>query len=237
MKQARKLPKKTSEEKAVRADAIRNAKQAINDAREFNAAVERAAFVMHELTRFDNEFGKKQLELCRKIVSGGENGFYKNSAEILALAEALPETNVKEERVWRKQEIRNAKALAKSARLVKKYYPDGVIDFDPQSVEDAYNLPDDDAKKAKIRRAAMKDASRRQNMYATVAAPYLTAKRTVALAEGYKDIDTIISDYDRIVCERNEKLEAERLEEEKLELERKTDRERYEAQKKLKSRK
>lgn len=236
VKAAKKLPHKTDAEKEVRREAIAEAKAEINDAREHNIAVENSEFVMHELNRFHNDFGKKQLELCRTIVERGDNHFFENIDETIKMAQALPETDIKEEKMWRKQEIRNAKALKKSAKLAKKYYPDG-IDFDPQCVEDAYNLPDDTPELAKVRRMKMKEASKKQNVYAMVAAPYLTAKRTVALAEGYEDIDTIIADYDRITAERTARLEAEREEAERLNAERKNDRERYDAEKKLKRRK
>lgn len=235
VKLARKLPHKTKAQKEVRKEAIKEAKKAITDAREFNIAVDSADFVMHELTRFKNEFGQKQLELCKSIVEKGENHFYENIDETVALARALPETNIKEEKTWRKQEIRNARSLKKSAKLAKKHYPNG-IDFDPQCVEDAYNLPDDTPELAKVRRFKMREASKKQNVYALVAAPYLSAKRTIALAEGYDDIDTIIADYDTVVEERNARLAAEREEEERLNKERKNDRARYDAEKKMKRR-
>lgn len=235
VKAARKLPHKTSVEKEVRTEAIREAKKEINDARNFNFAVENADFVMHELNRFKNEFGKKQLELCKVIVDRGVNHFYENSDKTISLALALPETHIKEEKTWRKQEIRNARLLKKSAKLAKKHYPNG-IDFDPQCVDDAYNLPDDTPELARVRRFKMKEASKKQNIYGLVAAPYLAAKRTIALAEGYEDIDSVISNYDKVVEERNARLADEREKEEKLNKERKNDRDRYDAEKKLKSR-
>ncbi len=234
VKEARKLPRATDEQKKERAAAIKEAKKAISDARDFNAQVENADFVMHELNRFDNEFGRKQLELCRKIAAGGKNHFFDNAQELIKLACELPETNVKEEKIWRKQEIRNARSLIKSAKLAAKYYPNGVIDFDENCVEDAYELPDNTKELAKARRKAMKEANKKQNIYATVAAPYLAAKRTIALAEGYADIDSVIADYDSVVSERRKKLDEELEKNRLLEEERKYDRERYDAEKKLK---
>ena len=233
---ARHLPHTTDAEKTVRAQAIENAKKAIADARDRNAAIENAAFVMHELTRFENDFGKAQLALCRHIAEKGADRFFEDAEETIRMAYALPETDVKEEKIWRKQEIRNACALLKSAKLAEKHYPNG-IDFDPQCVEDAYNLPDDTPALAKVRRKAMKAASKKQNIYATVAAPYLAAKRTLALAEGYADIDGIIADYDNVVSARKARLAAEREQEAQLSRERALDRERYEAEKKMKHRK
>ena len=234
---ARKLPAADEAAKQARKEAVREAKKKISDAREFNEELETASFVMHELTRFDNEFGRKQIELCRMITAGGPDGFYKDAEKIIEFAHSLPETHIKEEKVWRKQEIRNARALVRSARLAAKYYPDGIVPFDPQTAEDAYDMPDSTKEEAKARRNAMKKASNEQNLYNNVAAPYLAAKRTLDLYEGYKDIDSVLADYDEVKQTREQNLAAEREKEEKLNEERRYDRESKEAAKRLKSRK
>lgn len=234
LKAAKALPAGTESEKAIRREAINNAKQQINEAEFHNEEVEIADFVMHELLRFENDFGKKQLELCRLIVSGGPQNFYRCAEEAQKLAIALPSTEIKEERTWRKQEIRNAKALLKSEKLAKKHYPDGIIPFDNKVYEDAYNLPDETKAQAKIRRKAMRKASKERNIYGIVAAPYLAAKRTLDLYEGYCNLDEITADYENVVKNRTERLEAERKEQERLDAERRFDKESKKASRKIK---
>ena len=225
LKQAKLMPCETDEEKQAREQAITAARTAIKDAEERNEEIEIAQFVMHELTRFENEFGQKQLELCRLIVSGGPESFFECAVEAQRLANALPQTTDKEERTWRKQEIRNARALVKSAKLAKKYYPEGVIPFDNQEYENAYNMPDATRAQAKARRKAMRIANKKRNIYGTVAAPYLSAQRTLGLYEGYSRLDEITSDYDNVRARYEEKLEEERLLAEKLRQERIFDKE------------
>ena len=232
LRAARKLPAGPE-----RNEAIRKAKQDIEDAKVNNEEVEIAEFVNRELNRFNTEFGKKQYELCRMIVDKGPEHFFEDADEILKAAHALPDSHIKEERTWKKQEIRNAKALKRSAELSMKYYNGNVQVFDPQVAEDAYNMPDDTKEKAKLRRAAMKKASNEQSIYTTFATPYLTAKRTVNLHDGYENIDSIISDYESVSGQRMERLDAERAEEERLASERRLDRERYLAEKKMKKNK
>lgn len=234
LRQAKAMPQATKEQKSERADAIAQATQAIKQAEEHNEEVEIAKFVMHELQRFENDFGKKQLELCRLIADLGADKFFLCAQEAQRLANALPQTSDKEERTWRKQEIRNARALVKSAKLAKKYYPDGIVSFDNQEYEDAYNMPDDTREQAKARRKAMREASKKRNIYGTVASPYLAAKRTIELSEGYKSLNEITSDYDYVLQRRNEKLEAERKEFERIKQERKFDRESKQARKRFK---
>ena len=230
---ARALPSKTPEEKAARLEAVKSAQKAIADAKTRNEEIEIAQFVMRELRRFETEFGKKQYELCKIIVDGGEEHFYDRAEEILELAHALPESHIKEERTWRKQEIKNAKQIEHSRKLSQTYYKNG-FDYDPEKVQRAYDMPDGTRAEAKARRKAMKQANSEQNMYTTYAAPYLAAKRTVDLYEGYCNLDMLTGDYDKTVSDRRARLDAEREEQERLAAERKLEKERYEAEKKMK---
>ncbi|MBR5234471.1 MAG: MFS transporter [Clostridia bacterium] len=237
LKRAKLMPKNTQEEKDERLAKIRELRQQIREAEDFNEEIEIAEFVNFEINRFSTDFGKKQLEIARKIVNAGSESFYTVRDEIIKLAYALPESSNKEEKRWRRQEIGNAKELSKSARRAFRYYPDGKIFFDRQIIEDAYNLPDDTPENQKIRRKAMKKANKQQNIYIKVARPYLTALRTVNLAEGYEELDKIISGYDDAV----EELTAARAaaEEERLRLaaEQKADAENKKAQRKLRIKK
>ena len=230
---ARQTRAETQEEKTARAEAVKKAKQAIADAREFNEEVEIAEFVHHELNRFSTAFGKAQLALVKRIVSGGPQHFFDDAEGIIAQANALPTSHIKEEKMWRKQEIRNANALLRSRKLAAKHYPEGIVEFDPAIAEHAYDMPDDTKAQAKERRAAMKSASAMQNLYSLVASPYLTAKRTLALYEGYQDPDRLTADYDDVKSKREQRLSDERAAQDALTLERKHDRERYKAEKKL----
>ena len=234
IKRAKALPQSTESEKELRSQSISDAKKELDEAVIHNEEVEIAEFVMHELNRFENEFGQKQLELCRLIVNGGPQNFYKCAEEAQKLAIALPVSDIKEERTWRKQEIRNAKALLKSEKLAKKYYPDGIVPFDNKDYDDAYNMPDETREQAKVRRKAMRAASKQRNIYGNVAAPYLAAKRTLDLYEGYNNLDVITADYDRVVKARYERLENERKEQEKITAERNFDIQSKKAAKKLK---
>ncbi len=233
LKKAKALPKNTESEKELRREAIKNAKKRLEETAEHNEEIEIAEFVMHELNRFKNDFGRKQIELCKLITSYGPQNFFRCAQEAQEMANALPVTDDKEERTWRKQEIRNARALVKSEKLAKKYYPDGIVPFDNQEYEDAYNMPDDTKEQAKLRRKAMRAASKKRDIYSNVAAPYLSALRTLELCKGYDDLDALTADYNKVVKDRNDRLEAERKEQEKLNAERNFDRKSKEASKKL----
>ncbi len=234
LKAARALPKNTDEEREIRAAAIKEAKQRLSDAFDHNEEVEIAEFVMHELTRFENDFGRRQIELCNLIVSAGKTAFYEVAEQAQELAMALPVTKNKEERTWRKQEIRNARALVKSAKYAMKHNVESILSFSEQEVESAYNMPDDTKENAKRRRKAMKVANKRRNDYATFAVPYLVAKRTLDLYSGYANLDALTADYESVKTNRQDRLDSERKEQEALNIERNLDIKRKKAQKRLK---
>ena len=94
-------------------------------------------------------------------------------------------------------------------------------------------MPDDTKEQSKLRRKAMRAASKKRDIYSNVAAPYLSALRTLELCKGYEDLDALTADYDKVVKDRNDRLEAERKEQEKLNEERNFDRKSKEASKKL----
>ncbi len=233
LKNAKVLPANTPPEKEARYRAIKDARQKAEDVRAYNEEIDIAAFVMHEIRRFENDFGQKQLALCNLIASGGPQRFFDCAEEAMKLAAELPHTPIKEERVWRKQEVRNARALVKSGRLAGKYYPDGIVEYDPQTFEDAYDMPDDTKKQAKARRAAMRAANAEKNLYAAVAAPYLAAVRTLNLAAGYANLGEITSDYDEIAARRDRRHEQEKADAERIAAERRLDKERRVAEKKM----
>ncbi len=234
LKLAKALPRTTDTEKEIRRAAMDKAKLSIKEAEKTNEEIEISRFIMHELSRFSNDFGRKQVELCRLIVDLGPERFYECAEEAQRLANALPQTSDKEERTWRKQEIRNARALIKSRKLAEKYYPEGIVPFDNKVYEDAYNMPDDTRRQAKLRRKAMKIANKQRNIYGTVAAPFLAALRTLNLYEGYMNLDRLTADYEKTVENRKARLEEERRQQELMEAERRLDRQNKEAIKRLK---
>ena len=159
--------------------------------------------------------------------------FHNDYEELLALAEALPHSSVKEEKLWRKQEIKNAKQIRASHHLFLQLYPDGHCTYDPDAAQRAYDMPDDTKENRKLRREAMKRANADKDNYIAFATPYLDAVRTLELYRGYHDLDNIIADYEEVKRQRMAQHDAERAKQEQLAAERKLDKERYAAQKRI----
>lgn len=234
LKKAKRLPSSTEEEKAVRRAKIKELRQEIRDTIDTNEEIEIAKFVSFELDRFKTEFGKRQLEISSLIVNEGAQSFYNVYENAMHLASQLPVSSNKEEKRWRRQEIRNVKALRRSSRLAKKYYPEGKVFFDENKAEEAYNMPEDTKEERIARRNAMKKANREKNIYIKVATPYLQALRTVNLARGYENIDEILSSYKEIKEEQTRQNEIAEEEAKALIQQRKQDALQKKQQRKIK---
>lgn len=233
VREAKALPANTEEEKNIRAAAVKKAKQAVRDAQTHNEEREIAHFVVRELTRFGTEFGQKELQLCRLIVSGGSQRFYETAGEAFALAARLPEGKTREEKMWRKQDVRNARSLFRSAKLIPKHYPDGFEECDPREYENAFNLPGDTWPERRVRKRAMRKANRKMNIYGQIAYPYLAAQRIVELYDGYRDIDSITADYDKVKAKIKAREDEENARREALANIQKTDKETRLAEKRI----
>ena len=194
-----------------------------NDAMENNEEIEIADFVMRELGRFETPTGKAQLDVCKQIAAGGLKGFYLDKQSIIAAAREIPEGTTNEEKNFRRDTVSAAMQLKKSAKLIKKYYPDGIYECDPSTYENAFDLPENTPEEKKIKRKTIADAKRERKIYGRAAKPYLFALRTITLAEGYANIDDIMADYGdirahldeehRLAAEREAKEAARRREE------------------------
>ena len=216
-------------EKVQKPDRKSASKQQIEQAKEYNENVEISQFVRNELERYTTEFGTAFRGFCEKITAMGKNDFFNHCDEILADALALPQGATKEERTSRSDAVKNAKKMKKVAGYVKKYYPDGSIDFSPAEFEATFELPENTKEERAAKRVEIRKAKSARNTYGKVMKPYLFAERNVILAAGYDNIDGFIADYDEVSA----RLEAER-ERQRIEAEEKAARRKAETQKRLK---
>ncbi len=191
------------EQEIVRAKT-KEEKQANKEKKRINEEIEIAAFVNTELDRYKTEFGSAVLDLSKKIVAAGENGYYLLADELLSLAKALPKGKTSAEKTQRRDFIGLIKTLPRIRTIVRRQYPDGIKAFDPKVLEDAYNLPADTAQQKRIRRSAIRVAKGERNAYARVTKPYLAAKRNCVLDACYRNTDAFLDGYEAAVARANE---------------------------------
>lgn len=125
IKEARKMPKKTEEEKRLRASAVAKARAEYNEANERSLAAERAGIIVQELEKFSTRAGIIRIAEAEKTLSEGKLCFYKNVQDEMAAARALPKSN-KEEKEIRADAIRLSRSKKQANRLIEKYGRDNI---------------------------------------------------------------------------------------------------------------
>lgn len=120
IKQAKKLPKSTEEEKNIRYAAIKKAKDEYENLREANLFIERIPIILEDLGKFEGESAQIRLQEAEKCVARGMLFSYSDYAAELSAARALPKAT-KEEKTIRNDTIKLAKQKKQSFKLIEKY--------------------------------------------------------------------------------------------------------------------
>ena len=117
-------------------------KAVIKEQLEENEKIEIALVVQKELTRFETEYGKLQLENARRMVSAGLDGFISASTVTKAAAKVMPK-NTEPERERRREALMQASQIKASEKAIKKYFPKGIVKFDNSVFDTLFTREDD----------------------------------------------------------------------------------------------
>lgn len=133
--------------------------------REENEKIEIARLVMQELTKYDTDYGKAQLEEARRIDEAGLNGYAAVIQLTRAQAKAMPKTTEleKERRRAALMRLTDLKAAKKS---VKKHYPNGIVAFDSSVFETLFRAEDENEERIREALGALKQARERKDSQA-----------------------------------------------------------------------
>lgn len=123
-------------------ELIKAAKEEQKRFKDENEKIEIAEFVINELYRFNTPAGIAETENCRNIVAAGLEGFAELAFISKKAAKAMPKSNAQE-----KEARRNALAAARDFKIarktVRKYYPDGLTEFDARVFADLFKADDE----------------------------------------------------------------------------------------------
>ncbi len=107
-------------------DKIKSVKDEIKYLDEENEKIAVSEYVINEINRFNNDEGKAEIEVARNIVSAGLDGFMNAISSFENTAY-----------------IRSKNSDIKlSAKTIKKYYPDGISEFDSSVIENLFDSSD-----------------------------------------------------------------------------------------------
>ena len=132
-----KAAKKAHDKRAVQA-----AKAERRRIREENEKIEIADVVMQELTFYDSDYGKAKLQTAKRLAAAGLNGYLDHFDMTKAEAKAMPKaTQLEKER--RRDMLIQVSNIQAAKRATKKYYPNGVTEFDSSVFEALFKAEDE----------------------------------------------------------------------------------------------
>ncbi len=194
LREAKKLPRSTADEKELRAEAIRNAKAEINNVKETNLAIERAAIILEDLNKFSGEAGKARIEAARADYARGESYFYEYASEELKAAKRMS-AKTKAEKEIRSDAIRNARIKKESASLIRKYGAENVSAPDESIKEEILGREPKNFFESMKNKRELNAYLKAVSIYTRIVKPYADAENLLAQAENYTHYEEIEEKY------------------------------------------
>ncbi len=201
LKRARRLPKKTQEEKQIRKEAISKAKQEIKAAKERNLAIERAPIIMEDLNKFSGESANIRFRQAEKILKSNELFAYETAANELKAARKMPK-KTKLEKEIREDAIKLARTKKEATKLIKKYGYDKIKAPDEAVKEnirnrEAANFIDS----IKIKRE-LNAYLKAESVYRRAVKPYTDAQNLVEQARNYTHYEELEARYHSLAAQK-----------------------------------
>lgn len=122
-------------------DDLRAAKKQYKNDQETNIEIETAVMLMDELSKFSTDVFKEKVEIAKRVYAGGLEGLRTFDMEELNRAKAMP-AGTKEEKRYRREAITSANDRRRSVKLIAKYYPDQITEFDFSVFETLFESED-----------------------------------------------------------------------------------------------
>ncbi len=201
LKEAKRMPNKTDEEKELRSLAIKKAKDNINKVKEYNLAIERAPIVLDDLNKFSTVAGQERLKRAEADFANGEMFFYANAKEELRNARKLPKST-KEEAEIRSDAIKNIRIKKESAHLMKKYGKENLVKPDDSVKEELQNRETSTFFESMKVKMELSKYLKSVSIYTRVVKPYTDAELLLKQAEYYADYDELEKRY-MTLCSKN----------------------------------
>ncbi|MBO5858138.1 MAG: MFS transporter [Clostridia bacterium] len=200
LKHARKMSKKSQEEKLLRKQAIKDAKKELAEIKETNLAIERAAIIMQDLEKFTTEAGIKRIVDAKQDVLNGNMYVYDDAKNLLKIAKKLPKTNRVEKEI-REDEIKRARVKKESLTLVKKYGKENILEPNLQEKEEILNRETKNFTESMKQRKDLKGYLKRESIYMRATKPYREADNLIKQSENYTHYEELVVKYNNLVAE------------------------------------
>ncbi len=199
LKAARRLPKKTEEEKEIRAQAIRKAKDEIHRIKEENLAIERAPIIMEDLNKFAGQAAQVKASQMLNDVALGEVHFYENAKQELRAARKLPRKTA-DEKAIRSDAIKCARVKKESASLFRKLGADNITPPDEAYKEALLNKSSNGFIDSLRTKQELRRYLKKESMYRRITKPYTDAQNYLEQKNYYTHYNELEARYHELVA-------------------------------------
>ena len=197
LKEARLMPKKTPEEKALRAEAIKTAKNVIKETKERNLDIERAPIIIEDLNKFSTATGKHRIFQAEKDLANGLMCPYSNAKDEMSKAKKLPH-KTSEEKEIRSNAIKNARVKKEAAALISKYGMENITAPDAGIKEELLNREHQNFLDSMKTKREISRYMKKESVYRRAIKPYTDAELLLAQAKDYEHYDELLTQYEAI---------------------------------------
>lgn len=178
VKEAKALPAATLETKAARNKAIRAARKGVQAGKKLIEQKGAVSILIDELTKFQKPENIRRVQRAKDLVAIGLTHLSGINPSVLDEAKALPSAT-KEEKTLKNDEVKRAKAMLKMAKKIRKNYPDGIREPDPETLRKALDMPYATREESRARAKAVKEAEKEIQLFHTTLKPYQDAQKLV----------------------------------------------------------
>ncbi|MCI6401528.1 MAG: MFS transporter [Candidatus Fimivicinus sp.] len=178
VKEAKALPAATLETKAARNKAIRAARKGVQAGKKLIEQKGAVSILIDELTKFQKPENIRRVQRAKDLVAIGLTHLSGINPSVLDEAKALPSAT-KEEKALKNDEVKRAKAMLKMAKKIRKNYPDGIREPDPETLRKALDMPYATREESRARAKAVKAAEKEIQLLHTTLKPYQDAQKLV----------------------------------------------------------
>ena len=197
LKLARKMSKKSIEEKQQRKQAIKNAKNELREIKETNLAIERAIIIMQDLEKFTTEAGLRRIVEAKKDVVNSSLFVYGDAKKQLKIAKKLPKANEVQKEI-REDEIKRARVKKESLALIKKYGEENIKEPNILEKEEILNRETKNFKESMTQRKDLRAYLKKESIYLRATKPYREADNLIKQAENYTHYEELVERYNSI---------------------------------------
>lgn len=197
LKNAKRMPKATPEEKELRSVAIKSARKDIRNAKEQNLAIERAPIIMEDLDKFSTKAGRMRISQAETDIRNGLLHYYENAQDDLINAKSLPK-KTKEEKEIRSDAIKNARIKKEASSLIRKYGVENLIAPDEKEKQKLLAREHKNFFEAMKTKQEIRVYLKNESVYRRAIKPYTEAEALLSQAKYYSNYDNIFKEYQTV---------------------------------------